>query len=203
MAEQTFEDLLAVLDPETRARVQAGELDVSPGKSPARPVLVDSVTKQLVKGTGHRPGGDHGNLGKMSQEYGYKRRKGYREALETLIPADEDPSVKGSLGWLLNKLFEGVEGGPVFISAVCPECDHKFKVEGWKRIDTYAIIKAVELVHGRAKETQDINLNAKHLHELLDERVTKKEITVHTLTPEEAARRKNVVEGEYKELDAG
>ena len=204
---QTQADLLDVLPEEVRARVLAGELRAEPGKDRNKPVLIDAATGRLAKGTGHRPGGQHGALGEMSKKYAYKRRKGFREALETIISSEEDPTKPMTLGWLINRLIEDAGGGPVNVSATCPECDTKFKVEAYRKGDPMVLFKVAELLVGRARETQDLNISAKHVYAMLDERVAVTELRVHAIDPEEVAARRlalqaaPMLDGDYREVD--
>mgnify|MGYP001585791523 CR=1 FL=1 len=196
---QSYEDLLAVLPEPVRERVAVGELLVFPGQKPEKPVLRDAVTGALVKGTGLTP--KHNDMALVSQKGAYKRRKGYREDFEIAVPADDNPKVVGSVGWIIAQLHKAIEGVMETIKVTCEECGHKQTVDAYRKVDSFAAIKLLELAHGRARETQDINVNVKELHKVLEERTPKNEIRVHAIDPDEAKRRREVIQGEFRELD--
>ena len=198
MPEQTNDEVLAVLQPEVRDRVLAGELHAYPGKDRNKPVIRDAVIGALVKGTGISPRAV--DIDRVSQETAYKRTKTYRQALEEAIPASSDPNVRRSVGWIIARLEEAMVGGMVQVPADCPECGTHFKVDAYRKPDTYAAIKVLELVHGRARETQDINLNMNELHKMLEERTPRREIVVRTMDPAEAQHRREVIEGDFKDV---
>lgn len=195
---QSRDDLLAALPDETRDRVLAGELLVFEGKDRAKPVLRDAATGVLVKGTGLTVRAV--DVGKISQETAYRRTKSYRQALEESVPASSDPKKRLSVGWIIEKLEQAMVGGMVTIKALCPECEHKFTVDAYRKPDTYAAIKLLELVHGRARETQDLNINMTELHKILEERTPSREISIRVIDPAEAQHRREVIEGEYHEV---
>lgn len=201
LVEQSYDEVLAVLPEEVRDRVLAGELHAYPGKNPLKPVLRDAITGVLVKGTGLSPRAV--DVGRISQETAYKRTKTYRQALEEAVPASSDPKVRRSVGWIIERLEVAMVGEMVTKKSICSDCGHVDVVDMYRKPDTYAAIKLLELVHGRARETQDINVNMTELHKILEERTPTREITVRTMDPAEVQRRKDTIEGEFKELPVG
>lgn len=118
---QSYDELLAVLPAETRARVEAGELTVHQGQNPSKPVLRDAVTRALVKGTGRAPGaGDPIVASKAAAVVSFKRTASYQEAMDLLMSVDAPATVKGSFAWLYEKAMWAAEGAPQQVKMPCP-----------------------------------------------------------------------------------
>lgn len=181
-------DLIQDLPEEIQDKVLRGEVIAAPGKLPGRPILRDAKTGALTKGTGHAPGA--GEIGALSPRHAYKRTNAYRELLQHIVSADEDPEKWGSFGWLVNQGLKAAEGGDVFVDAQCPGCDLHFKVKAWKRPDSNAITKIMEQIIGRAQETQEINITERKIVELLQDETEAPAYEVIALTPEEQERRR-------------
>lgn len=190
MAEQPTEErrqeLIGFLPEDLRKRVEEGELQVFEGQKPEKPVLIDDKGR-LVKGSGRYPNAN--DPAKIGRQYGYKNSKDYQDAMRKLIPIDGDVDQKGSFAWLVTQGFDAAEGSPQNIR--CPNCDYKGLVAFKK--DSNAIIKLIEMVHGRARESQDINVKSEQLIGILDTRIPLDQLAVHSLTEEEIQERKNIV----------
>lgn len=183
---ERVEELLAYLPKALKNKVIAGELQVFEGQNPEKPVILDTAGK-LVKGSGRYPkANDPAEIGK---QYGYKNSRNYNDAIKMLIPIDGPAEQKGSFAWLVNQGFEAAEGSPQIIN--CPECGHS-GIKVFKK-DSNAIIKLIELVHGRAKESQEINVKSEQLIGILDTRIPFDQLSVHSLTVEEIEERKRIV----------
>lgn len=187
-ADNSIEELYTHLPPILIARARKGEVEVLPGQNPSKPVVREVGTGRLVPGSGRYPrANDPAHLGKTTA---YKHSKSYREALEALFPVDGDESRPGSLAWLAKMCREAGEGSPQTID--CPECGyhglHVYKKDG------LLLFKLVELLTGKARETQDLNIKSESLIAVLNGRVSTDEITVHTIDPATARARREVIE---------
>ena len=110
--------------------------------------------------------------------------------MRLLIPLDGDVDSRGSFAWLVDQGFSAAEGSPQRIK--CPKCDYS-GLFAFKK-DTNAIIKLIEMVHGRAAETKDITVKDTKLIALLDGRVPLDEVKVHDISDEDVARRQVLLE---------
>ncbi len=180
------QELLDLLPPNLRLQVEMGELNVYEGQRPEKPV-VTNMKGQLVKGSGRWPGAN--DPAEVGRQNGYKNSKDYQDAMKKLIPIDGDIDKKGSFAWLVNQGFTAAEGSPQRIS--CPHCSYN-GLFAFKK-DSNAIIKLIEMVHGRARETKDINVEDRKLIELLDSRIPLEDLVVHTLTEEQIAEREQLL----------
>ena len=187
--EERTAELLELLPEDLKAQVLEGELVVYEGQKPEKPVVLN-LKGQLVKGSGRWPNAnDPAAVGKSS---GYKRSKDYHEAMRLLIPIDGDADRRGSFAWLVEQGFAAAEGSPQKIK--CPECGYG-GIHVYKK-DSNAIIKLIEMVHGRATETKDINLTSNEWIQTLSERFSVTELTVHDVTDEEVRRREVLLESD-------
>ena len=184
--EERRAELLEVIPEDLRKRVEEGELQIFEGQKPEKPVLID-MAGRLVKGSGRYPNAN--DPVKIGKQYGYKNSKDYNEAIKKLIPLDGPPEQKGSFAWLVNQGFEAAEGSPQRIK--CPSCGHN-DLFAFKK-DSNAIIKLIELVHGKARESQDINVQSSQLIGILETRIPLDQLAVHSLTDEEIEERKAIV----------
>jgi hypothetical protein len=185
----TDEDLDLLTD-DLRAGVEAGELTLQHPDtwySPLRPVV--KRDGKMVKGSGKIKGSKDAAV--ASRETGYKRTKGYQETLEALLPAEraDSPSAVSSLRELVEAFWQAVKGSPQKVS--CPECGVT-SVYAFKQ-DPHAIMKMIERLTGRAKETQDINIHSESIVALLNERTNMRELQVITIDPEEERRRRELL----------
>ncbi len=186
------DDLYVQLTPELQAGVDEGRfLIAGPGQND-KPVVVDAVTKQFVKGSG-RPlnANDSAYIGKVTA---YRRSKAYNEALEQLIPSFEDdensPDAIISFQELIQAAKECVVGMPEAIEVKCPcGCNHVWReLIGAKR-DSKMIMFLIERLAGAANKTQTVNLHSEELVRVLNDTRVLHEIQVISLTPEQRADR--------------
>ena len=180
-------ELIKLLVPNLEEKVTDGKWNVYEGQNPEKPVVIDE-NGRLVKGSGRWPGANDPAV--TGKTYGYKNSKSYQDALKTLIPLEGDEETRGSFAWLVEQGRIAAEGSPQRIK--CPECDYN-GIFAFKK-DANAIIKLIELVHGRAKETQDINVRSQELIAVLDTRTPMEELNVHDITDEEIERRQIMLE---------
>lgn len=132
----------------------------------------------------------------------WKNTDEYQALLRKVIPAEEDPNKRGTFAWLVTQGLNAAEGGDVKMAFTCPECEHDFTQVVWKRPDANAIIKLMEMVHGRAVEQKDINIRAEAIYRLLDEREDLKQLKVYEVDPHEKAERRELEpeDADWKEV---
>lgn len=223
--QQTPEELLAVLPADVRARAERGELLVSQGQSPSKPVLRDAATGALAKGTGRAPkAGDPIKASQAAAMVSYRKSKNYQEALDLLMSVDAGPEVKGSFAWLYERAVWAAQGAPQEVKTVCPhwypvdedgepsdgkahdeppcqDPDHTKRVIV-QRPDGQLIFKLLELKHGRAKETVEVTGTVSVFAEILETRETP--LLVYDVSPSEQSEREAVVdsvlEGVFREI---
>ena len=170
-------ELLELLNPELREKVEKEGWSCYEGQNPAKPVVLDEYGR-IAKGSGRWPNAnDPGLMGKLT---GYKKSETYRQALETLVPMDGDENRRGSFAWWLQQGMEAAEGSPQRVQ--CNACG-KPQVVAFKK-DGNLIFKIVELLSGKAKETQDINLKSQQLIAVLNERTPLDKVHVFTIDEE-------------------
>jgi hypothetical protein len=185
-AEQELADLL----PEPlKAKVEAREYTVQPGQNPLRPV-VRNLEGKLVRGSGRYPNAN--DIAKTARLTGYKKSKTYREALEHLVPLEGGEEKRGSFAWWLKEAYSAAEGSPQRVECPHEECDQRHLVAFKK--DGQLIFKLIELLSGKARETQDLNIKSESLIAVLNERTPVHEITVHTIDPNESIRRREIID---------
>lgn len=181
-----MESLLVLVPEELRPRVEAGELELLPGQRPDKPVIREVATGRLVAGSGRYPKAN--DAGAVSKATAYKRKTSYRQGLELLVPL-EGTGV-GSFSWLLEQAIDEAKGYDYHID--CPSCGET--VEVIKKRNAMYLFKFIELLAGKARETQDLNIKSESLIAVLDQRVPVTEITVHTIDPETSRTRRELIE---------
>lgn len=194
MLTQEERELASVLPDELREQVESGELKVFPGQDPNKPVLRSSETGLIVKGSGITP--KHVDMGQVSRDFAYKRRKNYRSALEEIVSAEGEG--RGSFKWFVDKAMEAAEGSPTPVD--CPKCNHHFVANVKK--DGNVIVKMIEMLHGKAPITQDINIHDEAMLEILRSRTNR--VEYYAITDEEKEQRKQalgLIDGEFTEAD--
>lgn len=165
---------------EYRDQILAGDIEVLPGQNPEKPVVrwaVGEKKGQILPGSGRFPRAN--DAGAVSKATAYKRSASYQEAMNLLMPADRDETVKGSYAWWYNQAMQAAEGSPQTVRIVCPHEDctdsqHTQSAVAFKK-DGNLIFKLIELKHGKAKETVEVNTEARQIIELMEQR----EIVVH------------------------
>ena len=189
------EVLVALLPDPLKEKVEAGEYSVYRGQKPEKPVVIDT-NGRLVKGSGRWPGAN--DAAAIGRRYGYKDSGDYQTAMKILVPIDGGEDERGSFAWLVNQGFDAAEGSPQKIK--CPDCGYN-GLFAFKK-DSNAIIKLIEMVHGKAKESQDINIKNEQLIGILQSRVSINDLSVHDITDEEIAERERfMIEGEFTRSD--
>lgn len=180
---------------ELRQGILAGTYYISgPGHIPSRPVVrwVDGPRKgQPVIGSGSPPQGE--KTAEMNRKSAWKRTAAYRELLDRYWAPE--------LEWLFEQAKAMIEGGPVNVKAVCPECEHRFNVEAYRKGDAQALKVVWESIIGRASERKEVDVNIRALMAQIDERSPLSTIEVIEVSPEEVAQRIALSEGR-RALDA-
>ncbi len=190
-------DLISLLPPDLKEKVEEGTYSVYPGQNPEKPVVLDEKGR-LVKGSGRWPNAnDPAWTGKVS---GYKKSKSYREALETLVPLEGDEQTRGSFAWWIEQGMQAAEGSPQRIECPCG-CEYK-GIYAFKK-DAQMIFKIIELLHGKAREAMDINVKSEQLVAILNERVPMNTIEVHTIDPADVERRTDMLKAPDNETTQG
>jgi hypothetical protein len=131
----------------------------------------------------------HGSIGTVQQKGNYKRTNAYKALMEYLIPATDDPEVYGGLSWLLHEGFKQVEGGDVYVDAVCPTDGTRFKVRAYKKGDSKALQTILEQVLERPAQRQEINVQGGLFHQHINEPLKESTIEVYTISPDEQRER--------------
>lgn len=187
-------EILSLVPDRLKDGVISGEYKVEPRDvwyDPNKPVVIKVSGHKILAGK-YKQSGD---LGRISRETSYKRTASYRQALEALVPMDGDENKRGSFAWCLKQFFIACEGSPQL--APCPHPDicpqgGRPHVVAFRR-EAGPMFKLIELMAGKAKETQDINVNNKHLVALLNDPTPLTELTIIDLPPEEVRERNRLL----------
>lgn len=179
-------ELLSLIPEDLRARVELGELELLPGQNPAKPVIREVDTGRLVKGSGRYPKAN--DIATISKATAHTRTKSYREGLELLVPLEG--TGKGSFTWLLNQAIDEAEGFDFEVD--CPDCGNAVHV--YKKRNAMFLFKFVEMLAGKARETQDLNIRSESLIEVLNRREAVTDVVVHTIDPSIAQSRRIALE---------
>lgn len=157
----------------------------SPGRVVGKPVLrwADGPLKgKPGKGTGTIPGAIE-RATEASKEVSFKRTRAYRELLEQRYDAEK-------VEWLFTSVESMVEGETVMVDAYCPcGCDHKFRVEAYKKGNPLAAKLIWEAILGRAGEKKEVDINIRSLIARLDSRQSTGELEIVDVSPLEVAER--------------
>lgn len=143
----------------------------------------------LVPGTALAVNPNHGNVAQHGAKGNYKRTNAYKELIQYLIPATEDTDIYGSLGWLLNEGFKQVEGGDVYVDAVCPTDGTHFKVKAYKKGSDRALQTLLEQVLDKPAQRNEVDIRGGVFHEYINQPLESDSIEVYTINPEEARER--------------
>lgn len=181
-------DLLELLTPELREKVEAGEYVIrGPGQND-KPVVVDT-SGRIVKGSG-RPlnANNPAVVGKVSAA---KRTRTYNEALQHFVPVDRNgtPEAIVSLEEILQAAARVATGKPIAVT--CPECEKDFMAP--IGVDSKVLVWLGERLLGRATETKELNLRGEHLVRVLQDQTPIREIEVVALDPKERAERARAI----------
>lgn len=181
-------ELIDLIPTELKARVIAGELEIVEGQNPLRPVIRDAMSKALVKGSGRYPKAI--DAGRMSRLTAHKRTTSYRQMLEQLWPTEGDENVPRSLAWVSKQAALAAEGSPQNVT--CPECGHRYN-HAFKK-DGLLLFKILELLTGKARETQDVNIKSESLVAVLNAREPVRDVIVHSIDPEIERERREIID---------
>ena len=193
------QDLMQYVNPVLVERVLAGELEISDPKtwySPDKAVIRDATTKGLVKGSGKVKGSK--SPVEASRESAFKRRRSYHELAERYVNPDDERNPEAIISFkeLMDTLINAANGSPQEVECPHPECAEKHHVVAFKK-DGATLFKIYENLKGKAKETQEVNMNSKHLVAILNERTPVTEVSVRVLSDEEIqTRRKTIMEAD-------
>lgn len=151
-------ELMNLVSDEVAEKVRAGVWELKEGKNPDKPAVIDAHTKRIIGGVGSGQLPGAADLGEISRQFGYKRSKPYRQAIELLAPWDQGPEVKGSLAWIYDKVMWGAEGSPQLAECQHPGCGGKHSIV--LKPDTATAFKMLELLVGKAPATLDMTVDA-------------------------------------------
>jgi hypothetical protein len=187
------QQLAEKLTPELKERYDKGEVLVFPGQDPEKPVVRDAETKRLVKGTGITP--HHNDVGQISKETAWKRTNDYGDWLQSKLKISElpTPQDRESADWWWERAQEAAQHA--YAEVKCPSCNHVWEHRVGKQ-DGNLIFKIMELVTGKATQKTEINIRQQEILQILNEATERREITIHTLTPDEVERRRAVVDAQ-------
>lgn len=160
---------------EYREQILAGEIEVLPGQDPLKPVVrwADGPKKgQILPGSGRYPRAN--DIAKVSRDTAIKRTKSYQEAMALLMDVEQGPEVRGSFAWWYEQAMEAAEGSPQIVKIACPHEDcsdpkHTQAATAFKK-DGNLIFRLLELKHGKAKETVEVNSQTQALIQVLEQR---------------------------------
>lgn len=193
--EPTAETLALITDPDIKERVIEGQIlvcDPETWYDSDRPVLRHAETKALVKGSGRIKGAK--DVAVASKETAFTRRKGYRAWLESYIPPDleDSPNAIISFSELVQNLIDACNGVPAYYKCQHDGCNenHQFVL---KR-DPGTLYKLIENLSGKARETQDININSTHMAIALNERFDPTELMVRRPDPQTTEAKYRIIE---------
>lgn len=189
------DEIMSLVPEQFREGVLSGEYTVEPRYrwyNPDKPVIVSTDTHRIRSGR-YINANNPAVIGRASA---YKQTSSYRQMLETIVPLDGNKDKRGSFAWLLEQFHQACEGSPQL--APCPHPDicpqgGKPHVIAFKK-EPAPMFKLIELMAGKAKETQEVNVNTKQLLSILNDNVPITEITVIDLPPEQARERKMLME---------
>lgn len=183
-----MEDLIQYVPEYLIARVHAGELELLPGQREDKPVIREVATGRLVPGSGRYPrANDPAALGRATA---YKHSNNYRQAFELLFPLEGGEDKPGSMAWVAKMCREAAEGSPQSVN--CPSCGER-SVVAFKK-DGVLLFKILELLVGKARETQDLNVKSESLIAVLNAREDIKDIIIHAIDPRTAQERRAIIE---------
>lgn len=185
-------ELVSQLAPDLLALYERGLVRVEPGRDPAKPVVRWAQGKdkgRFAPGSGVTPvhfDSENGKKGAL------KQLPEYRALFERLIEESDDPSIRGSFAWIIDYMFEAVEGES--ITKECPECGHN--VYMYKKPDITAAKYLIDQVAGKPIHRTEVDVDITTRHEELRETFDGTELKVHRIDPMEARRRREALESD-------
>lgn len=213
LSSSEIEDILDLIPEELQDGVLSGSLQVRPSDmwwDKEKPVIVDAITKKLKSGR-YSTAND---LGVVSKQTAYKRKRGYKEMQAVYIGSEPGEHEKQiiSLKEIIDALWDAANGSPQQIECPHPELHTGRDIATLKHVvafkkDPNALFKLYENLVGKATETTDINVNQNTLVRLLQDRTPLTEVTVIDLPPDQIYARKKLleepIEGEVINDDQG
>ena len=209
-------ELLDYCPLEYREQVLGGELELLPGQKYDKPVIrwaTGPKQGQLVKGSGRFPRSN--DIAAISKATAPKRTKTYQEAMNLLMDVDAGPDKPGSFAWWYEQAMDAAIGHPTNVTMICPHANPENPDEGCQDLshnerivlqkkDGNLIFKLLELKHGKAKETKEIDINQRQMIDLMETRQVV--VQVYSMDATEATERKRyvegLIEGDFREVES-
>lgn len=165
-------------EPQSDGSIRIGEVEILPGQKADKPVIRDSATKRLKKGTGRAVNANDPVL--VGKGTAFRQTKEYRDARERfdeLFPLEGDPDERGSMAWAFEQFWLACEGSPQWVECQHPGCGKKHLVA--LRKDPNAMFKMIEARIGKAPQTVNINSHEEKIVKALEYRTV--DVRVHGL----------------------
>lgn len=194
-------DLLALLPPDLRTLAEAGEVVVSEGRNPEKPVVRWSEGPKrgkFVKGSGVVAAHVDSENGTRSA---VKQTTEYRALMEKLVSLGDDPKQRGSFAWLMDQMFEAIEGGWTKVDVKCPTCAEEFTTQAWKKHDMTAATKLLDRLIPKAPQRTEIDIHSESIHVQLEERFDPSKLRVNYMAPLDLERREHLLDVEVKVIE--
>lgn len=207
--------LLDFCPTEYREQVDAGEIELLPGQKPDKPVIryaVGPKKGQLLPGSGRFPRAN--DIGAISKATAHKRTASYQEAMNLLMDVDAGPEKRGSFAWWYEQAMDAAIGHPTTVTMICPHANPENPDEGCQDLshnerivlqkkDGNLIFRLLELKHGKAKETKEIDVNQRTMIDLMETRQVV--VQVLGMSNDDIGERQKFVsgllEGNFREVD--
>lgn len=211
----TAPELLDFCPPEYLEQVLAGDIELLPGQKADRPVIrwAQGPKKgQTLPKTGRFPRAN--DIAAVSKATAHKRTASYQEAMNLLMDVGAGPDKKGSFAWWYEQAMDAAIGHPTTVTMICPHANPENPDEGCQDLthnqrvvvqkkDGNLIFKLLELKHGKAKETKEIDINQRQMIDLMETRQVV--VQVYGMDTQEISDRKayveGLVEGTFTEVD--
>lgn len=188
--------LLAFLPPHLLELAEAGDVVVSEGRNPEKPVVrwADGPKRGgFVKGSGVVAAHVDSENGTRSA---VKQTTEYRALMEKLVSLGDDPEQRGSFAWLMDQMFEAIEGGWTKVEVKCPTCAEEFETQAWKKHDMVAATKLLDRLIPKAPQRTEIDIRSESIHVELEERFDPGTLRVNHVPPMDLERRERMLDVE-------
>lgn len=189
-------ELLTLLPPNLRDLAEAGKVVVSEGRNPAKPVVRWAEGPKrggFVKGSGVVAAHVDSDNGTRSA---VKQTTEYRALMEKLVSLGDDPKARGSFAWLMDQMFEAIEGGWTKVEVKCPTCAEEFETQAWKKHDMTAATKLLDRLIPKAPQRTEVDIHATSIHMELEERFDPGTLRVNHVPPQDLERREHLLDTE-------
>lgn len=188
-----MDELLELLSPELREKVESGEYRVAPGQNALKPYVTDAATGRVVKGSG-RPLGAN-DPAQVARTSAYKKTKNYSQAMELMVPVEKNsPGAIMSFEELLEQARKLVIPENRRYTKDCPVCHENglrtqvtFQVE--RAPDVKTLIFLIERLAGEAAKTTDVNVHSEEIVRVLHDQRILQQVEIVTLSADERAER--------------